>query len=185
MKKRMAVKSAQGRGFTLIELLVVILIIAVLLAMLFPAITALRRAALTRKATTQAQAIANAVKQYYVAYNIWPAQTQGASDTIYDGANQASVIAALTNNPRGVLFLEIASDSIMNGCYMDPWLHPYVIAMDENDNGHADMNSGKYSPSMTMSASGTVAVASWGRDPDDPDATPAELQGRRVYAWMQ
>jgi hypothetical protein len=57
--------------------------------------------------------------------------------------------------------------------------------MDENDDGHADLNSGKFSPSLTTNVAGTVAVASWGRDPDDPDATPAELQERRVYAWMQ
>lgn len=181
--------TGRSRGFTLIELLVVILIIAIMLAMIFPAITAIRRAASVRKATGEAQQLANAIKQYYASYSVWPNQTQGANDTTYSGPTQAPLINALLNNPRGGIFLEMPAGSFTNGCYVDPWGNPYVVTIDENDNGKAEMNAppqtSYFGPAMATNVSAAVAVASWGRDPDDPDEDAAQKVKRRIYSWLQ
>lgn len=168
-------------GFTLVELLVVILIIAVLLSLIFPAIGALRRAAMIRKAAAHGTQIANALKDYRTVYGKWPAQIQGTQDNTYDtDVEQVPIITALTNNPRGTAFLEIPEGVMSNGCYLDPWRVPFVIAMDENGDGNVTINATITSPSDSLGplslSNQTAAVLSWGKNPGSP-------QNRRICSW--
>ncbi|MDD2237009.1 MAG: type II secretion system protein [Kiritimatiellae bacterium] len=59
-------------GFTLVELLVVMGIIGILMALLFPAIGAARKAALKAQAQTEVRAIATAIEAYFNEYGKLP-----------------------------------------------------------------------------------------------------------------
>ena len=68
-----------ARAFTLIELLVVIAIIAILAAMLLPAIAKVRVQAMKKKAQMEANDIKNAIVAYESDYSRWPASTPAAN----------------------------------------------------------------------------------------------------------
>ena len=79
-------------AFTLIELLTVITIIAILMGLLFPAISIAKDQARKAQAKTDVSQIATAVKQYYAEYSKYPlgaaAQSGGAAETdvLFGGA---------------------------------------------------------------------------------------------------
>jgi prepilin-type N-terminal cleavage/methylation domain-containing protein len=65
------------KGFTLIELLVVIGVIAILMAMLLPAISKVRIAAQKTKARAQIKALEIAIKSYETTYGVLPVPGTG------------------------------------------------------------------------------------------------------------
>lgn len=65
-------KSRASEGFTLVELLVVIGIIALLAAILLPAINSVMKKGEQTKAQAQVKALATAWKNYYNEYGKWP-----------------------------------------------------------------------------------------------------------------
>jgi prepilin-type N-terminal cleavage/methylation domain-containing protein len=122
---------ASRRGFTLIELLTVIAIIAILMALLFPAIGGAKEQARRAKAGADAQATVSSVKQYFTEYGRYPDVTDpgstapaSAGDTLVGDTkagipsrpnaylfNTLRAIPALANigdaqNPRRVVFFE-------------------------------------------------------------------------------
>jgi len=145
------------RGFTLIELLVVISIIAVLAALLFPAINAaMKRADITR-AKTEMNNIKTAILSYYKDYGFMPAPGRnGSQDSDYgmkqlpgnstpdDQSIVMNILTArdTTNNPNRKVYLQIPEESLVgvdmngdsytpaNNYFLDPWGNPYQIIMD-------------------------------------------------------
>jgi len=110
------------RAFTLVELMVVISIIAVLVALLFPAVKIAMLKAETGKAKATIMSIASAFKALDREYGGW---TNIATSTPQDLATN------LFSNPRGTVFLEIASKDIDSGGYIvDPWKNRYRVAFD-------------------------------------------------------
>ena len=161
-------------GFTLIEALAVVAIIALLVGLLFPAIHLVRESAQRRLAQQRAQAIVQAFKQYRSAYGMWPDQSNGSADITF--SNNAPVLAALTNNPRGMVFFQDNELPVANDGFLDPWNRLYVIAVDWNGDGRADMTNSAPDGSFATNVNDTVAVLSWG----PPDTTNVE---QRVYSW--
>lgn len=157
-------------GFTLIEMLTVVAVIAILVAMLFPAIGAVRKKADRAKAQAEANSIASAIKSYYTEYGKWPvaATSQGGADKVY--TNNADIVRVLLANnaddpnlndvlnPRKIVFLD-GRNTMKNGTpgigpdfnYCDPWGKPYVIAMDLNYDNKVDVSSSPVSGSSPVS----------------------------------
>jgi len=164
---------APGAGFSMIEILTVVVILAILLGMLFPVVIGARTWAREKRAMMEIKNIEMAVKSYRAVYGQWPRQTQGAFDTTYYADNAAVIGALTTNNSRGMVFLQLQQSSLSNGSFLDPWLHPYVIVMDENSDNLVTFNTGNVvltnlsgnvtTNSLFFSVDGNVGVVSWGK----------------------
>lgn len=138
--------SARGRpAFTLIELMVVIAIIALLAALLFPALVGAREKAKNRRASAGVAELALAIRAYRGEYHKWPYQSQSVTDVTFVG-NNFRVVRLLRGendegfNPKNKVFLSAPTNLLDNlGNYVDPWGVPYLICMDESDNGVLDI----------------------------------------------
>ena len=143
-------------AFTLIELLTVIAIIAVLMGLLFPAMSAVKNAAKKAQAKNDATQIVNAVKAYYSEYGKYPTRENGApGDTEFNTDNDQlfNVLRGIADqgyqlqlNPRRIPFLDVpiakgkgdnqkgglATEGSKIGKYLDPWGNEYHILIDTN-----------------------------------------------------
>lgn len=169
------------QGFTLLEMLVVIAVITLLVALLMPAASAVRRSARRQKVHADEVAICTAVKGFRDLYGHFPQQTQGLVDKTYkDGTGGTELqgnfwMALLATseplNPRKVPFLDPNNDGPetcpVGGCWLDPWGEHYIIAMDENADGKVELTCGSLSTTLVGVV---VAVACTNADPP-------------VYSW--
>ena len=175
----MAVPGApEGRrpkaAFTLLELLVVIFIVVLLAGLLLSGVVLVVRSTERREAATQTRSLVTALKAYRLEYGQWPGQTQAARDRTY--TDNAFLVAGLTNNPRGLVLIDISRARLLNGNYVDPWKRPYIVALDENGDGQVEINATMGAEALQATVSGeTVAAASWGRAPKDPAS--------RIVSW--
>jgi prepilin-type N-terminal cleavage/methylation domain-containing protein len=151
--------SKTHRAFTLIELLAVIGIIALLVALLFPAIKGSLQKAEVAQAQTGISNLSTAFKAYYTEYGKWPINDTQPWDYMVD----ANMVALLTGadigaganpgptkeldgaivgpsgqfqgNPRKIAFLQVKQSDLgafnnAPGFYLDPWKKPYYCAFD-------------------------------------------------------
>lgn len=133
-------------AFTLIEMLVVIAIIVLLIGLLMPAISGAFKKAKVARASSEAKAIAGAVRAYYTEYGRMP--TNSATDVTYGATPPNSqlmnVLRSLNatgngnyaNNLRRIVFLEIPPKALdASGNFIDPWKTQYRIVIDSNYDG--------------------------------------------------
>ena len=94
------------RGFTLIELLVVISIIAVLIALLLPAVQGAREAARRAQCTNNIKQLALAIHNYHTSTNVVPAQcmSPGGQATMSSGWAPPWTLAILPQLEQSALF---------------------------------------------------------------------------------
>lgn len=182
-------RSPQTRfGFTLIELLTVIAIIAVLMGLLFPALSTVRENANKAKAKNDATQIVSAVKAYQTEYGKYPltdAQDGGSSDAVFGSSgppngelfNILRDISKAPNvsyvkNPRRIVFIEAPlvkneenkrSGVAQDGNWYDPWGAQYVVFIDANYDNELEV-SGYSDFGSTSKPRIGVGVASFGKD---------------------
>ncbi len=170
------------RKFTLIELLVVISIIALLVALLLPAIGAVRRQAKNVQAKSLANAIVIAIKQYETTYGLLPVASgdvTSASNEKLTGSYE-NLIALLskidypgvsgsadTGNPRGTRFLDVPPKYDSDG-YLDPWGNKFVIGVDANYDH-------KVKGLVPTDLNGTVFIYSFGQDGKDDQGSKDDV----------
>ncbi|HOK03759.1 MAG TPA: prepilin-type N-terminal cleavage/methylation domain-containing protein [Victivallales bacterium] len=148
----------QGK-FTLIELLVVIGVIAILMAMLLPAIGKVRSQAKKAKARAQIKALEIAIKSYETTYGLLPA---GAGDVdesnssnnnygrITAGAKYGALMEVLTcvqypsgsgyKNTRQIRFIDAPEKYSTEG-FVDPWGNEFKIFLDIAYAGYVKVGS--------------------------------------------
>lgn len=145
---------SKGSGrvaFTLIELLVVIAIIAILAALLSPAIGAALERAKYTKSKVEVMSIASAVKAYLNEYGKLPVDStlQGKPDptALYNVSICTNILMVLTDssnqttlNPRRIVFLEIENAF---GEFKDPWGVQYRMILDTDYDNTINYNGNK------------------------------------------
>lgn len=190
MKRTLEMQRQSKHAFTLVELLVVIGIIALLAAILLPAINTVMKKYEIAQAQSDMANIITAINNYRNEYNrmpvpyAWLSATTGQhTDFTFmgmgftTGTEQYYLMNILrgidkANNPRGIVFLEIPESAIgtdssgNRGYYVDPWGAPYAVVMDLDFDGRVffSFNGGTGASPLTnvMAYGHQVAVQSRG-----------------------
>ena len=96
--------SKKENGFTLIELLVVISVIAILVAIMFPVLSGVKNNALNKRAQTEVEGLASAIRAYHTVSNAWPGVSSDSDQAWVNNDNQA--VVSLLINSAGQNFYE-------------------------------------------------------------------------------
>ena len=189
-------------AFTLIELLVVITIIAILMALLFPAFKGVQNQAKSTQAKNDVTQVITAVNAFYTEYGQYPcgAQTGDDSNDYFAGADSKeaklfadlrgiSGVSDLAVNPKLIAFIQppFAKDpnkprngigsNATDGKYYDPWGQPYRLKVDNNYNNQL------FNPYDADTGAGTnvlnVGVLCWSLGVDGAGATASTGGGAK------
>ena len=155
-------------GFTLIELLVVITVIAILVALLLPAIGKARRAADRTKAINDVKGLETALKAYFDEYGEWFNASTYGNEINADlvellGGKEKTIGRGTVYNARRIAFFEIDESNLdSNGRFVDSWGRPYKCALDEDYDNEVAVYGGSSNLNRT--------VAVWSKGPDGSDS---------------
>lgn len=194
-------------AFTLIELLVVITIIAILMALLFPAFKGVQDQAKRTQAKNDLMQIVTAVNAYYTEYGKYPLIYDAADITVdgLSGNTNDRLFNGLrgqdaTVNPKSIVFISPpavkdntnprSGISGSDGQYYDPWGKPYIIRLDTTYDNLVAPNP--YILNAGFSANVNTGVIAWsfGKDQQSesvPGPAPDKKTGTNdddVISWQ-
>ena len=143
-------KPGARAAFTLIELLVVITIIAILMAILFPAFKGVQDQAKRTQAKNDVTQIVTAVNAYFTEYGKYPVPSginTGEEDFTYDSGNSNKTLMQILiaqdagENPKAIVFMQPAPAKTQgryglqeDNTLLDNWGNQYYIRIDVNYN---------------------------------------------------
>lgn len=193
-------------AFTLIELLTVIAIIAVLMGLLFPALSGVKNTARKAQAKNDALGIVNAVKAFYTEYGKYPLASSASGDSVdfkdnnnelFDVLRAPSTMTGtpLQLNPRKISFMEIPpakgtgtaqkAGVTKEGKFVDPWGQPYRVRVD------SDYNNSFPNPYTADAGAGpgtlNMGVVAWSLGPDTKGGSGNKSTGDSeddVISWQ-
>jgi len=164
-------------NLTLTELIVIIAIIALLVALLFPAIPYCPAPGPEVKARACLSAIAIAIKQYENTYGLLPfGEEKTEKDTVVN--SQYEVLMELlscvdspdkgdnvTKNVRGIMFLVVPSNFEEEG-YLDPWGQQIKVFIDTNYDGKIILDGKEIKGNVLIYSYGKNKIDNKGKDDD-------------------
>lgn len=126
-------------GMTMIELMVVIVVIAILFAILMPAIGRLRQRAHRADAQATMAVLQDAIMQYHFEYGRWPIDYGNLQPEMEFDDNNHEVIEFLMvdhdQNTKKIQFIQIDDYTTdAQGNIVNPWGDPYIILFDTDAN---------------------------------------------------
>ncbi|MFT5129120.1 MAG: type II secretory pathway pseudopilin PulG [Rhodothermales bacterium] len=173
------------KRFTLLELLLVISVIAILAAMLFGAIAAVKRRAMNVESKAKITQLLLAINSYQTAYNTLPLAGTIASDRPLTPSEYNTLLRCLMAdparpelNPRREKFLQNQQELCR-----DAWAQDFIITMDYDYDGQiADSAIHGYD---TGDLSTQIAIWSKGRDRADNPIDTAHDNRDNVTSWQR
>ena len=160
-------------SFTLLEMLVVIAIIAILAALLLPAVNTVRIHAKKTKARDTVVQIANAWVAYYGEYRQFPTKAGVVRNITEMDADACKILIGSNVDycTRGeITFLECSTNELLNGM-ADPWGQTYKVMLDVLYQGKVVVNS------MTLQKD----AVSWSMGPDQQNLTADDVTSWGSY----
>jgi len=185
-----------GLAFTLIELLIVITVIAILMALLFPAFRGVQEQAKSTQARNDVTQIVTAVTAYYTEYGKYPMSNDLTDITVngLNGNTNDKLFNGLRGqdgsvNPKNIVFLSPptvkdnnnprSGISDTNGQYYDPWGIPYVICMDTTYDNLVAPNPYKVNAGVTANVNAGTIAWSFGKDKQS-DSVPGPATDKKT-----
>jgi len=162
------------RGFTLIEMLLVIVIIAILVALLFPAIKQALLRAETAKAKTTVLSITTAFKAFNSQYGYWPLNAAAGAQAVNIDPT-TGLFSSAAGNSLNLTFLDYSQKDIDSGKnILDPWKRPYRVAFDTT---YVNSIANPFSSGTPATIANGVIVWSCGPDGFCSDSLDTSLGG--------